>query len=420
MPLKIGYLVQQFPPEVGAGPARVMETVRRWRESGAQITVITGMPNRPEGRIHEPYGGKLFVEEVVEGVRVLRSWLYASPEHGFARTIVNNTSFMVTSALHGLARTGPLDVLIASSPPFFPHIAGATVARWRRLPLVLEIRDLWPDYLVGMGTLKERSLGARLLFGVEKRLLRRSDHVVVVTESFRERVIGKGVGADRVDVIPNGVDPRAYYPSEDEPPPLPELARSEGEFVVGYLGNVGAGQALSTVVRAAALLAERERDMRFVLAGDGPDRRNVEEEARALGLTNLSISGPIPKDRTRAFYNACDVCLVPLAPFDIFQETIPSKIFEVMACGRPVLASLGGEAAKIVRESGGGEVTAPGSPEEMAAGLRRLQAMGDADRAAVGRRGREFVVERYDRERLADRYLEILEAVAAGKGMGSG
>jgi colanic acid biosynthesis glycosyl transferase WcaI len=410
--LRIGYLVQQFPPEVGAGPARVVEMAHRWRECGAEVTVITGMPNRPEGRIHASYRGKLFLEEQAEGMRVLRSWLYASPEPGFARTVVNNTSFMVTSALHGLARAGRLDVLIASSPPFFPHIAGACVARWRRLPLVLEVRDLWPDYLVGMGTLKEGSVGARSLFGLEKRLLRRSDQVVVVTESFRRRIVEKGVAADRVQVIPNGVDPSAYYPSDGESPPATELRRKPGEFIVGYLGNIGAGQGLGTVVQTAALLAERVPQMRFVLIGDGPARRKLEAEARALKLSNLSISSPIPKDRTRAFYNSCDVCLVPLAPVEIFQETIPSKMFEVMACGRPVLASLGGEAARIVEQSGGGAVTLPGQPEEMAAGLCRFHAMTHAERAEIGRRGRAYVAEHFNRARLADRYLRILDSVA--------
>jgi colanic acid biosynthesis glycosyl transferase WcaI len=413
MSVKIGYLVQQFPPEVGAGSARVMEMALRWRQCGAEVCVITGMPNRPEGRIHAPYRGKLFLKEEVEGVRVLRSWLYASPKHGFVRTVANNTSFMISSALHGIARASGLDVLIASSPPLFPHIAGASVARWRQLPLVLEIRDLWPDYLVGMGTLEEGSLAARSLFGLEKRLLRCSDAVVAVTESFRERIILKGVAAERVVVIPNGVDPAAYYPSADEPPPVPQLERLPGEFIVGYLGNFGAGQRLGTVVQTAALLAEVEPGLRFVLIGDGPDRINVEREARALNLPNLSILGPIPKNRTRAFYNACDVCLVPLAPFGIFQETIPSKIFEVMACGRPVLASLGGEAAKIVEQSGGGVVTSAGCSEGMASGLRRLRAMTDAERVDIGKRGRTFVVERFDRNRLADRYFQILKSVAA-------
>lgn len=352
-PLRIGYLVQQFPPEVGAGPARVTEMALRWQAAGCEVTVFTAMPNRPAGVIHPDYRGKLVMEEDWRGIRVLRSWLYASPLHGFARTVLNNATFMVTAAAQGLIRGRGLDVLIASSPPFLPHVSGVAVATVRRLPLVLEVRDLWPDYLVGMGVLRE-GIASRGLFALERSLLRRADHVVVVTESFRHRLREKGVAEERIDVIPNGVDTGFYHPAS-EPPPLEALRRVPGEFLVTYLGNFGAGQALTTVLDAAARLVDGDGPrFRFVLAGDGPDRARVEAHAAELGLSNVSIHPPIDKDATRAFYNASDISLVPLAPFPILQETVPSKIFEVMACARPVLASLGGEGARIVERCGGG------------------------------------------------------------------
>jgi glycosyltransferase involved in cell wall biosynthesis len=409
--LNVCYLVQQFHPEVGAGPARVAEMALRWQERGARVTVVTAMPNRPEGRIHSDYRGKLFQQDEWNGIRVLRSWLYASPKHGFARTVLNNTTFMLTGALHALARAERFDVLIASSPPFFLHIAGAAVSRLRGVPLVLEVRDLWPDYLVGMGMLKGRA-AVRGIFATERALFRQASRVVVVTDSFRQRVMEKGVPAERISVIPNGVDAQQYYAS-DEPAPFPELRRAGGEFLVGYLGNIGAGQGLASVVDAAALLAREAPGIRFVLAGDGPEREAVTARAREHGIGNLSIHPPIPKDATRAFYNACDACLVPLAPFPILQETIPSKIFEVMACERPVLASLGGEGAEIVRRSGGGLVVPPGEPREIADAVLRLRAMSEDERAALGRSGRDFVTLHYSREVLARRYLDVLAGVAA-------
>lgn len=415
--LHVGYLVQQFPPEVGAGPARVTEMARRWQEAGARVTVVTGLPGRAiPGRAYgsgDPaYRGKLFMAEEWEGIRVLRSWLYPTTRPGFSRTVLNNVSFMATSAAHALARMGRADVLIASSPPLFPHVAGAAVGRMRGIPLVVEVRDLWPDYLVGMGMLREGHPATRALFALERRLLTRADHVVAVTESFRRRIIGKGVAPERVDVIPNGVDVELYYAS-DEPPPLPALERRDGEFVAGYLGTFGAGQQLGTLVDAAAILQREDPAIRIVLAGDGLDRERVSARAEALGVTNLSIHPPIPKDRTRAFYNRCDACLVPLAPIPVFQETIPSKIFEVMACERPVLASLSGEGKAIVERSGGGVVAPPGDARGIADALRALKAMPAEERAALGRRGREFVTREYAREALADRYLEILTDVAS-------
>jgi colanic acid biosynthesis glycosyl transferase WcaI len=409
-PLHIAYLVQQFPPEVGAGPARVLEMALRWREAGARVTVITGMPNRPAGRIHPDYRGKLFMEEEERGIRVLRSWLFARPGGGFAGTLLNNATFMVTSALHALARGGGADVLVASSPPFFPHVAGAVVQGLRRVPLVLEIRDLWPDYLAQMGTVKSQR-AMRALFALERGLLRRARHVVVVTESFRRRVVEKGVPPERVDVVSNGVDTALYYRAA-EPPPLPSLRRAEGEVVVGYLGNFGVSQALEQVLEAAALLEPRAPHVRFVLAGDGPVRERVAARARELGLTRTTLEPPIPKEATRAFYNACDLCLVPLAPFPVLRETIPSKIFEVMACERPVLACLGGEGARVVEESGAGRVVPPGDAPAIAEAVLRLSATSPQELSRMGSAGRSYVAERYAREALAARYLEILEGVA--------
>jgi glycosyltransferase involved in cell wall biosynthesis len=152
--------------------------------------------------------------------------------------------------------------------------------------------------------------------------------------------------------------------------------------------------------------------VRFLLAGDGPDASAVARRARELGLDNISIHPPIPKDRTRAFYNACDLCLVPLAPFPIFQETVPSKIFEIMACQRPFLASLSGEGARITMESGGGVVSEPGDASAMADAIMRIRQMSDSERAALGTAGREYVSRHYDRHVLAERYLELLENVA--------
>lgn len=410
-PLHIGYLVQQFPPEVGAGPARVTEMALRWQEQGAKVTVLTGMPNRPEGRIHPEYRGRLFMEEEHEGIRVLRSWLYASPKHGFARTLVNNATFMVTSGVHALARGGGLDVLVASSPPWFPHLTGTLVHALRRVPLVLEVRDLWPDYLAGMGTVKSRSV-MRGIFAAERVMLRRADHVVVVTDSFRARVIEKGAAPERVDVVPNGVDTSLYYRS-DEAPPIDALRRRDGEMVVGYLGNFGASQDLESVLDAAARLEAADPRIRVVLAGEGTTAERVQARARELKLARTSIHPPIPKTRTRAFYNACDVCLVPLAPFPILQETIPSKIFEVMACERPVVASVGGEAARVVRESGGGLVVPPGDAGAIANAVLRLRDTPAEERAAMGAAGRLYVGRHFAREALAARYLEILRRVGS-------
>lgn len=414
-PLRICYVNQDFPPEVGAGPARILELSRFWRRAGAEVTVLTGMPwrrmaGRPDGEVHPDYRGKLFVEEEMDGIRVLRSWIFSSPNRGFAHTLINNASFMATGAMHGLAKAGKFDVIIASSPPFLAHVTGEALRMIKRVPMVLEIRDLWPDYMVEMGVLKE-GRASRALFGLERYLLRRASRAVVVTESFRRRLPEKGFPAERVDVIPNGVSLEQYRRDEAARPPIPELERRDGEVVVGYLGNFGAGQEIRTVVEAAKLLEARAPDVRFVLVGDGKEKSLVEARATELGVRNLTIHPPIEKTETAAFYNSCDVCLVPLAPIPIFQETVPSKLFEVMACERPLIAGVAGEAARIVEASEAGLVTEPGSAAELAGAIERVRAMPAAERASMGRRGRAYVAEHYSREALAERYLSILREV---------
>lgn len=415
-PLRIGYFNQDFVPEVGAGPARLLEMSRRWQELGAEVTVVCGVPNRRmpgkgEGVIAEEYRGRWLVRETWDGVRTIRSRVYATPKAGFLPKLANNLSFLASGTAAALRAMGPVDVLIASSPPFFPHIGGAVVAARRRIPLVLEVRDLWPDYMVQMGMLRADAPATRALFALERRLLRRADLVVAVTESFRERLIGKGVAPDRTIIVPNGVDTEAYDAAPVGAPPA--LVPRDGAPVIGYLGTFGKGQGLADIVHAAVRVAAARPDAHVLLVGDGPDRPAVEAAIAATGACNVSIHPPIPRAQTRAFYQACDVCLVPLAPIPIFQETIPSKIFEVMACERPLVASLAGEAARIIEGCEGGVTCPPGDARAIADAILGVLAMPPEARGAMGARARAHVLERFDRTRLADSYLDALRRVVA-------
>lgn len=336
----------------------------------------------------------------------MRSRVYANPKPGFVPKLLNNLSFLFTSAWAGRDLVAASDVLIASSPPFFPHVSGALLAARSHVPLVLEVRDLWPDYLVQLGILGRRGAATRALFALERRLLRRAQLVVAVTESFRQRIIAKGVPEDRVIVVPNGVDTAAYDVRAAEA--IPTFMPNDGRPIVGYLGTFGRGQGLADVVRAMTLLSQRGIDLHLVLVGDGPDRPAVARAVEASGLRSVHIHPPIPRTETKGFYQSCDVCLVPLAPIPIFQETIPSKIFEIMACERPLVASLEGEAARIITDSRGGVLASPGNPASIADAIATVLALPAAERREMGRRAREHVVAYFDRTRLADRYFETL------------
>jgi len=196
-----------------------------------------------------------------------------------------------------------------------------------------------------------------------------------------------------------------------EPRPTPVRGESSKKVFVGYLGTFGKGQGLEYVVRAAALLEKQRAGIQFVLAGDGPELLGVKSEIARLGVTSVNLRPPMARDETRAFYNSCDVCLAPLAPIPIFSETIPSKIFEIMACERPLVASVSGEAAAIVERSGGGILAKPGDARELADAILKARAMSREDREAMCKRARQYVSTHYDRVALADEYLEILGMV---------
>jgi glycosyltransferase involved in cell wall biosynthesis len=413
--MHIAILNQDFPPETGAGPARITEMAGAWIARGHRVSVLTGFPNRKlpgqrDGVIPPEYRGRLYQREDWKGIDVHRSWLYASERRGFVHLLSSYLSFAATSLISTIALPETPDVLIASGPPYFQQFSGAIAAGIRGIPLVLEIRDLWPDYVAEMGIIRHPAL-LSAMFSSERWLLRQARATVVVTEAFRDRITAKGIARDSITVIPNGVDTSRYYACGEPMPIL--LPTDKVEATVGYLGTFGAGQALGAVVSAARQLAAQGRRIRFVLVGDGADRAGLEAELASDPIPLVSIHPPIPRDATRAFYNACDVVLVPHAALPVLGDTVPSKIFEVMACERPLVAALRGEGARIVERSRGGMLATPGDSVSIAETIARMLATSPEERAAMGAAGRSFAIEQYDRVALAERYLQLLERVTA-------
>jgi glycosyltransferase involved in cell wall biosynthesis len=250
-----------------------------------------------------------------------------------------------------------------------------------------------------------------MLFGLERSLLHRADHIVTVTHALQARLREKGLPSEKITVIPNGVDPALYYKSA-EAAPLPELRGQPGKFTVGYLGNFGAGQALEVVVRAAEILQREKAPVRLIMVGDGTEGQTINRLGVSLGVKNLTIHPPLAKDLTRAFYNACDVCLVPLAPLRSLAGALPTKLFESLACERPVIASVEGESAVLIEGAKAGMVVPPGDAAALANAIQRMRSVSPDERAEMGRRGREAVVARFSRAAGADRFLELLRNVS--------
>jgi glycosyltransferase involved in cell wall biosynthesis len=408
--MRIAYVCQYFLPEVGAPSARISELSREWTGCGHSVTVITGLPNHPTGIVPPDYRGAIFRREQLGAVEVWRNWLFATPNEGTVKKTLSHLSFMVSAALLSTPRLRGHDVIIVSSPAFFAVIAAYVMSRVWRIPYIFEVRDLWPGIFVDLGILKNRAL-IRILEAIEFFLYRKAARVVVVTDSFAATLAGRGLPAAKIATITNGVDGRTYVPGEREN----DLRRVHGlcgKFVALYIGAHGISHGLAAVLDAADRLRHR-RNVVFLFVGEGAQKAMLVRRAEAMGLTNVRFLPAQPKALMPAWYAAADVALVPLRNVPLFEQFIPSKMFEIMACARPIVGSVRGEARRILERSGAALIVEPEDAEAIAAAIARLE--DDPVLAArLGRAGRQFVSANYDRSTLARQYLTVLEDVCRG------
>lgn len=367
--LKILFVSDNFPPESNAPATRLFEHAIRWVERGDQVTVITCAPNFPEGRLYPGYKNRWRSVEVVAGIRVVRVKTYIAANEGVVRRTLDYLSFMVTSVVAALFENRP-DVVVATSPQFFCAVAGWAIAFFRRLPFVFELRDLWPASIAAVGAVRQ-SVALRCLERVELFLYRRAAAIVSVTESFRRDLVSRGISGDKIFVVVNGVDLSTYSARPKDPQLLREL-RLEGKFVVGYLGTHGLAHGLPKVLEAVEMLLPNS-EIAFVFAGGGAERGRVERTVAERRLSNVRLVSRQPKEVMPSLWSICDLTLIPLRNANLFSSVIPSKLFESMGMGIPVLMSIPeGEATAIVREAGCGDCVAPDDPKSLADAIERL------------------------------------------------
>lgn len=407
--MRIHLACHYYPPEIGAPQARLSEMAREWAARGHDVTVLTGFPNHPTGVIPPGYRGRAFMKELVDGVRIWRHWLYATPNEGFFKKTLAHLSFAASILLLSLFRGKRPDVLVVSSPNFFAAMSVYLMAAARGVPYVFEVRDLWPGIFIELGVLKNRLL-IRALEMIELFLYRRAAAIVPVTHGFAEDMIRRGVAAGKIKVITNGVDLHAYRPASGNGRLRGELGL-DGRFVILYLGAHGIAHGLSRVLDAAEGL-QGDPGVHFLFVGEGAVKARLTTLAERKSLKNVTFLPGQPRERVASFYRMADVCLVPLRAVDGLSTFIPSKMFEIMGCGDPIIAPLRGEAAAILRRSGAALVIPPEDPPRLMDAVRELKA-DPRKRGCMGRKGRAFVERNYDRRRLAATYLDLLETVVA-------
>ena len=405
--MNIAYYSHYFMPEIGAPSARIYDLGREWLARGHRVQVATCFPNHPAGELYPGYSRGWYRHEMLDGIEVHRHWTYITPNKGFAKKTIGHVSFYPTALLSAGHVETP-DVFIGTSPTFFAAMVAARLARRRKRPFIMEVRDLWPALFIELGVLKNR-FAISLLEKLELSLYRKATRVVTVTEAFRQNLIERGVPERKVVTIPNGASVD-FWTDHGEGEALREKLGLRGKFVVLYIGAHGISQALTSVLRAAARL--RGDDIRFVFVGEGAEKEKLTQFADAEHLQNVLFVDPVGKDEVRAWYSLADVCLVPLRDIPLFATFIPSKMFEILSMARPIVGSLKGEAAAILEASGGAEVVPPEDDAALAEAIERLRRDPER-RKAMGARGRQFVIDHYSRSALAQKYLDVMDGAIA-------
>jgi len=408
--MRVLFLTHYFHPEGNAPGTRVYELCRRWVAMGHDVTVITGVPNVPDGVAYEGYENKCFQRERVDGIETIRVWTYLAANKGTTRRILNYLSLMFTATVAALFVRKP-DLVIATSPQFFCGWAGVWVSRLRRIPFILEVRDLWPESIVAVGAMRA-GRWLRLLEWLEKRMYAAATRIVTVGEGYRDQLADRGVATERIDIVPNGVD-RGLFADRGGGPVLRDKFDLGDAFVCSYIGTIGMGSGLEVVLRAARLLRDEGRDdIVFMLVGDGAVREALERTARQEGLKRVVFTGRQDKRVVPDFLSMADACLVHLVRRDLFRTVLPSKIFEAAAMKKPIILGVEGSAAQIVEEANAGICIEPENEAELVETVTRLAQDRELARR-MGQAGFDSIAAIYDYDRLAEKYAEVIERVAA-------
>lgn len=397
--MRILFLSDNYPPEVNAPALRTHAHCREWVAAGAEVTVISCVPNFPQGVPHKGYENRWVQEETVDGVRVVRVWSYMAANAGFAARIVDYVSFAVASVIAGLAQD--FDVIVATSPQFFTAWAGSVLATIKRRPWVFEVRDLWPASIVATGAMRY-GFAIRLLERLELDLYRSADLIVPVTSAFERNLIARGIPCDGICVVPNGVNTEEWNSKGG----VADRSNSE-PFKVGYLGTMGLAHGLEVLLEAASLLAEE--DVQFEITGDGAARDWLMSFAEVRELTNVTFHDPIGREQVPDRLQAFHAAVIPLRATKTFTEVIPSKIFETAAAGVPILLGVRGEAQRLVERYRAGIAFEPENPEELAAAIRRLKRDPSLSRRLA--EGGAELARDFDRRVLARTMLDRIETL---------
>ena len=411
--MRILFLTQYYPPETGAAQNRLSDLARRLTRAGHRVTVLTALPSYPKGEIYPGYRGRITKTEEDTGIRIVRTWTYTTIRKSFIPRILNYLTFSVLSVVLGWRTVESADIVFAESPPLFAAFSGYFLSRLKHAKFVLNISDLWPESAVALGVLQNRHL-IRWVTEAEEWLYRHASLVTGQTQGIVDSV-QKRCPDTRVHLMTNGVSPEFLAAAAKAPPNRKQVRHEfavEGKFVVGYAGLHGLVYGLETVLKTASLLAKFD-EIQFLMIGDGPEKSRLQEKAKFDGLANISFFSTLPAARMPEIITSMDVVLITLRRHDLFKGTLPSKLFEAMGAGVPVICALQGEAQRIVEIANCGICVEPEDAPALAGailGLFRDPGL----RARLGENGREYASKYFNRKEIAERFEDALVKFLSG------
>ncbi len=404
--MKILFLTQYFPPEVGAPQNRLFELAVILQKKGADITVLTAMPNYPQMKVHGEYKGKCRFYEEMNGLRVFRSWIFVSQKRSIFFRLLNYFSFVWSSFWAGWFRLGKFDYIFCESPPLFLGISAYLLKKLKKAALIFNVSDLWPESAEKLGLVKNKTF-LKISTKLEEFLYRKSGIITGQTQGI-VRNIASRFPEKKVYWLPNGVDVDYFNPSRNFSDWRKENKFSQNDFLLLYAGIIGYAQGLEVILNAANLLKDDKKDIKFVILGSGPEKEKLIALKKEMSLENVFFLETIPKKEMPSVINAIDVSIIPLRKIDLFKGAIPSKIFETLSMQKPIILGVEGEAKNLFIDEGKcGLSFEPENHKELADRILKLY----KDRVLLkelGVNGREFIMRNFDRSLIAENFWNYL------------
>jgi glycosyltransferase involved in cell wall biosynthesis len=402
--MRILFLTQYCPPEVGAPQNRIFEFAKKLKEFGHEVTILTALPNYPRGEIFEEYKGNKVVLEEIEGIKIVRTSIYATKSKSFTKRLRNYLSFTFSSVLQGAKHIAKQDVIITESPPLFLGFSGYVLAKLKRAKFIFNISDLWPESAVKLGVLHNK-LFIKMSVWLEEFCYRKASAVTCQTEGIVDDIVNRGFDKNKVHLITNGVD-TALFKKENRDEAFRREIGIENKFALCYAGIHGLAQGLQVIINAAEIV-KNEENIQFVFVGDGPEKQDLINMVKEKGLKNVTFLPLQPKTNMPKIVASMDAAIIPLKKLELFKGALPSKMFETLASEIPIILPVQGEAAKLINSANAGIVVEPENSKEIAEAVLKLY--NDIElRNKLGKNGRAYVMKHYARETITRKLEKIL------------